>query len=97
MRIAYLSSDRLALRAMRLADKGHAPAWFDSSFPINAGRAEAFLNDELKELSTRKILLVAVRGEDDEIVGGVRVRTNGKHSDICIHMAPWLTDADAQW
>jgi len=97
MRVAYLTGERLALRAMRTDDKDYAAAWFDSSFPINAGRAEAFLKDELKELSTRTILPVAVCGDDDEIVGGVRVQTNGKHSDIYFHMAPWLTNADARW
>ena len=94
MRVAYLSGERLALRAMQAEDKDHAAAWFDSSFPINVSRAEAFLNDELKSLSWRKVLLVAVSGDDDEIVGGVRVRTNGRHSDIHTHMAPLLAEAD---
>ncbi len=96
MRVAYLSGQRLAMCPMRMEDKAHAPAWFNSVFPIDASRAEEFLKDELKEYTYRKVLLVAVRGdvESEEIVGGVKVRMNGKHADIHIHMAPWLTDAD---
>jgi RimJ/RimL family protein N-acetyltransferase len=96
MRVAYLSGERLAMRPMRSEDKAHAPAWFDSVFPIDASRAEEFLKDELKEYTYRKVFLVAVRGDDDaeEIVGGVKVRMNGKHADMHIHMAPWLPDAD---
>jgi len=94
MRISYLSGERVALRSPTLADKEHAPAWFDSVFPIDASRAEEWLKEELKEFTHRKIPLIAVRGDGDEVIGGVVVRSNRRHADIAIHMAPWLPDAD---
>lgn len=94
MRISYLSGERVALRSPVLADKDQAAAWFDGVFPIDAGRAEAWLKEELKEFTYRKILLIAVRGDGEEVIGGVAVRSNRRHADIAIHMAPWLPDAD---
>ena len=96
MLATYLTGERVALRAVQLSDKDHAVAWFEGAFPVNSERAETYLKDELEGLTDRKVLLVIVRvgADEDEIVGGVRVQLHGRHSDVHVHMAPALADAD---
>lgn len=94
MLATYLTGERIALRALQHADKDHAVAWFEGEFPVNADRAEKYLRDELDELTYRKSLLVIVRLENQEVVGGIRVRLHPRHSEVHIHMAPAIDDAD---
>jgi len=94
MLATYLTGDRVALRAMQIADKDHAVAWFEEDFPVDADRAEKYLRDELDELTHRKLMLTIVRVDGEEIVGGVRLQLHPRHSDVFVHMAPALDDAD---
>jgi len=90
----YLIGERVALRAMQLADKDHAMAWFEGTYPVNSERAEKYLREELEGLSNRKAPLVIMRVENDVVVGGVRVRLHQRHAEAFIQMAPTLDDAD---
>lgn len=94
MLATYLTGERIGLRAVQISDKDHAVAWFEGAYPVNADRAEKYLRDELDDFSSRKALLVAVRLEGEDVVGGVRLRLHPRHSDVHIHMAPALEDAD---
>lgn len=95
MRATYLTGDRLYLRAMTLADKEHATAWFDGPFPVDAERAETYLKEEHRDLSARKRHLIIALTETDEIVGGLHLHTNGRVADIWFTFAPWRSDADS--
>ncbi|HET9014310.1 MAG TPA: GNAT family protein, partial [Thermomicrobiaceae bacterium] len=70
-------------------------AWFDSPFPINASRAAEFLREEHREPWSRRRTLAMVRAEGDEVVGGVRIRVDGRSALVGFHLAPWAADADA--
>lgn len=94
MLATYLTGDRVALRAIQIADKDRAVAWFEGEFPVDAEQAEKHLRDELDGMSQRKALLVIVRLEDEEVVGGVRLTLHPRHSDIFTQMAPALAAAD---
>jgi RimJ/RimL family protein N-acetyltransferase len=94
MRATYLTGERIYLRAMTLDDKDHAPAWFDSPFPIDKSRAESFLKDEHKDLSARMRYLMIALTETDAPVGGMHMYTNGRVAYIWFVTAPWLEDAD---
>jgi RimJ/RimL family protein N-acetyltransferase len=94
MLATYLTGDRVAMRAVQLADKDHAVAWFDSEFPVNSERAETYLNEEFDGMTHNKALLIIMRVEDEEIVGGVRIDLHPRHSTVTVHMAPALEDSD---
>jgi RimJ/RimL family protein N-acetyltransferase len=95
LRATYLTGERVYLRGMTLADKDHATAWFDGPFPIDATRAEEFLKDEHKDLSSRERHLIIGLTDTDEIAGCLHIYTNGQTADIWFSMAPWLDDADS--
>jgi RimJ/RimL family protein N-acetyltransferase len=94
VRATYLTGDRIYLRAMTLDDKDHAPAWFDSPFPIDTARAESFLKDEHKDLSARQRYLIIASTETDEVIGAVHMYTNGRVAEVWFVTAPWIDDAD---
>lgn len=96
LRAVYLTGERVYLRAMLLADKEHATAWYNSPFPIDASRAETFLKEEHKAPFSRTIHLVIVRRDADDIVGGLKIYSNGRQAQLTFSMAPWLgaTEAD---
>lgn len=94
MLVTYLTGERVALRAIQLADKEHSVAWFGHDYAVNSERAEAFLKDELDDLTSRKLLLVIIRIDGNEVVGGVRLRLYPRHAFIYLSMAPTLDDAD---
>jgi RimJ/RimL family protein N-acetyltransferase len=94
LRATYLTGDRLYLRAMVHADKEHSTAWFDSPFPIDSTRAERFLKEEHKNLSSSSRHLIIALRETDEIVGRLNLFNNGREANIWFTMAPWREDAD---
>jgi RimJ/RimL family protein N-acetyltransferase len=81
------------------ADKEHGAAWLDDTFPVNADRARAALEDEHKGAwwSRRDRRLAIALGAGDEVVGSARVSTgDGKRTcQVAFQMAPWREDADA--
>ena len=95
MRATYLTGDHIYLRAMTLADKDHAPAWFEGPFPIDAARAEKFIKDEHKDLSARMRYLIMALTKTDEVVGCVYLFSNGRTAVVWFSTAPWRDDADA--
>jgi RimJ/RimL family protein N-acetyltransferase len=96
MRAVYLTGERIYLRAVVAADKEHAAAWLDTPFPVSAARAEKLLKDDAKP-SSRVSRYVIVRSADDEVVGGLALRSyDGRRTGWAeLHMAPWLSDAGA--
>ena len=94
MQAIYLTGERIYLRALQLSDKDHAAAWFNSPYPINATRAEAFLKDELKDPYSRTQHLAIVHRASDEIAGRLTVWTNGRKAVISFTAAPWIPDGD---
>lgn len=94
MQAIYLTGERIYLRAMQLADKEHAAAWFNSLYPINSTRAEAFLKEELKDPYSRTQHLAIIRKETGEIAGGLTLWTNGRKAVLSFTAAPWITDGD---
>lgn len=94
MQAIYLTGERIYLRAMQLSDKEHAAAWFNSLYPINATRAEAFLKEELKDPYSRTQHLAIILKETDEIAGGLTTSTNGRKAMLSFTAAPWIADGD---
>ncbi|MGI8857462.1 MAG: GNAT family N-acetyltransferase [Thermomicrobiales bacterium] len=96
MRAVYLTSEHLYVRAMYAGDKEHAAAWFDSPFPINADRAEAWLKEAHTSVDRpRRLHYVIVRSADDAVIGGVTLETDYRIGTLKLRIAPWLPDADA--
>jgi RimJ/RimL family protein N-acetyltransferase len=96
MRAVYLTGERLYLRAMMAADVEHAQAWFHETYPMNAARAKAVLEEQYKGWPVRRPRYVIARVDGDEIVGGVVMDgRDGRRCRLEFHMAPWLPDADA--
>ncbi|RIK44176.1 MAG: hypothetical protein DCC58_08635 [Chloroflexi bacterium] len=94
LRATFLSGDTVYLRALVLEDKEHAIAWHPGPFPVNAAKAEEVLRDEHKSLSPRVQHLAIVRTHGDEIVGGARIWSDERWTDLNVTMAPALPDAD---
>ena len=69
-------------------------AWFEGAYPVNSGRAEKHLREQVDEPSNRKALLAIVRVKTSEVVGGVRLRLHQRHSEVFIQIAPAIGDAD---
>ena len=70
MQAVYLTGPTVYLRAMVEDDKHHAAAWFDSRFPVNAARAEAFLKEKLQgDPWDAPWHLLAIVRRSDEAVG----------------------------
>lgn len=99
MKPYFLTGKHIYLRAMKIEDKEHATAWFNSQLPINAVRAEKFLRDELKKTwGPGRRYYVICRNDDDVIVGGIKAKTHeGRVMDTDIRMAPHLSDDDADF
>lgn len=96
MQAVYLTGPTVYLRAMVEDDKHHAAAWFDSRFPVNAARAEAFLKEKLQgdPWDAGWHLLAIVRRSDEAVVGSCRIEFGKQTASLRFHMAPWLDDAD---
>ncbi|MBX6341024.1 MAG: hypothetical protein IRY97_01090 [Thermomicrobiaceae bacterium] len=97
MRATYLTGERIYLRGLVAADKECATAWFDSPYPIDAGRAERFLREEHNTpWPSRRRHYAIVRRADDVVVGGVREESPNQRSvTVAFHLAPALPDADS--
>lgn len=96
MRAVYLTGEHLFIRALVAADKECAAAWFDSPFPVNAVRAEAWLKETQASVDRPPALHYAiVRTEDDAVIGGVTLETDYRIGMLKLRIAPWLPDADA--
>lgn len=96
MRAVYLTGEHLAIRALVVADKECAAAWFDSPFPVNAVRAEAWLKEAHASVDRPSRLYYAiVRTADDAVIGGVTLQTDYRIGTLKLHIAPSLPDADA--
>lgn len=97
MKPPFLTGDRVYIRALTMEDKNRAVAWFNSVFPVNSERAERFLRDEVTETwAARRQYLVVVRSDDDEIIGGIKLKTWDLRSmDLRINMAPHLAPEEA--
>ena len=93
---SFLTGDRVAIRAMKLADKDQAIAWFDSPFPVNTARAETFLREEhTATWHPDTTYLAIVRPGTDEVLGGVSMWTDDRRVGwVRITMAPALDEAD---
>ncbi|HUZ00724.1 MAG TPA: hypothetical protein VMU89_10260 [Thermomicrobiaceae bacterium] len=94
MRAVYLTGPTVYLRALAESDAESAAAWFDSLFPINASRAAEFLREEHQEPWSRRRTLAIARNDGGEVVGGARLRIDGRSAQLGFHMAPWAPDAD---
>lgn len=94
LRASYLTGEKVHLRAMGLADKDHAAAWFDQPFPADVTRAETFIKDEHKDLDSREKHLIIALNETDEIVGRFCLWSNGRIAVIWFRMAFVRDDAD---
>lgn len=97
MRAVYLTSEDLYIRAMIAADKECAAAWFDSPFPVNAVRAEAWLKGAHASVDRPSALHYAiVRTADSAVIGGVTLETDYRIGTLKLHIAPSLAEsADA--
>ncbi len=96
MRAVYLTGEDLYIRALIAADAACAAAWFDSPFPVNAVRAEAWLKEAHAGVDRRSRLHYAiVRAADDAVIGGVTLETDYRIGRLKLRIAPWLSDADA--
>lgn len=97
LRAVYLTGERVYIRAMVMADKEVAAAWFASPFPVNAPRAETWLKEQHTDIwrkPARHYVICMVA--DDRIVGGVLLVNRGQRIGyLDFHMAPWEADADA--
>jgi RimJ/RimL family protein N-acetyltransferase len=96
IRPIFLTGARVALRPLLANDKEHAAAWFDSPFPIDATRAQAFLKEAHQGgWPPPPQHLAIVRAEGDEIIGGATTRGwNGRTVWLAPRMAPWVAEAD---
>lgn len=96
MRATYLTGARLSLRALTLADKETAAAWFDSPFPADATRAEAWLKETQRDpYESRRVDLLIVRSVDEATVGSATLHTNFRTGRLTFRMAPALPAAVA--
>jgi hypothetical protein len=96
MRAVYLTDEHLHVRALVAADKECAAAWFDSPFPVNAVRAEAWLKETHASVDRPPALHYAiVRTADETVIGGVTLETDYRIGTLKLRIAPWLPDADA--
>ncbi len=96
MRAVYLTGEHLAIRALVAADKECAAAWFDSTFPVNAVRAEAWLKEAHASVDRPPELHYAiVRNADEAVIGGVTLQTDYRIGTLKLRIAPALAEADA--
>lgn len=97
MTASFLAGEQIYIRAMKRSDKDQATAWFDSPFPVNANRAEAYLHDELTAIwHPQTTVLALVRLGTEDVVGGASLWTEDRRVGwLRINLAPVLTDADA--
>lgn len=98
LRAVYLTGPTVYLRALVEADKEHAAAWLDDTFPVNAPAAESRLQEEHGQpwWNRSGLRLAIVRRDGDTVVGGVQVWW-GSEARWCtaqFSMAPWEQDAD---
>lgn len=99
LRAIFLSGPTVYLRALVDADKEHAAAWFDDTFPINAPAAESALKEEYSGpwWSRSGMRLVIARSDGDVVVGGIRIwwGSEARRCQAQFSMAPWERDADS--
>jgi len=94
---AYLTGERLSLRAPVTTDAEVAAAWFPSVFPVGAGRAESYLKDKLKSAwwPDREFHLMIVRIADDQVVGSLIVEhPTGPGAIVTIKLTPALSPSE---
>lgn len=96
MRAVYLTGEQLAIRALVAADAAYAVAWFDSPFPVNAVRAEAWLKEAHASLDRPSTLHYAiVRNADEAVIGGATLETDYRIGTLKLRITPSLPEADA--
>lgn len=97
MKPAFLTSDRIYIRAMVEDDKNCGVAWFDSEFPVNAVRAEKFMREAITETwAARRRYYVIVRVDNDQVIGGIKSKSwDLRAADLTIRMAPHLSPEEA--
>src|SRR5262249_49053446 len=78
-------------------DRERAAAWLDSTFPVNAARAEKALEEAHRPEARGGRRLAIARTEDDEVVGGVQVSSGDswRRCGLAFSMAPWRQGAGA--
>lgn len=93
MKTSFLTGERIYIRAMIEEDKDCGVAWFNSTFPVNAVRAEKFLRDNITETwAARRKYFVIVRTDSDEVIGGIKLKSwDMRAADLTIKMAPHLS------
>ena len=98
MRPAYLTGERVYLRALRKADAATAAAWHSGPLPVNAPAAEAFLKERHTAAwwPNDPLVLAIVRSVDDAVIGGVELEhPQGRIVYAVIRVGPWHADAEA--
>lgn len=97
MNQSFLTGARIEIRAMKMADRSQATAWFDSTFPVNGVRAETFLrNEHTSTWHPSTTLLALVRTGADDIIGGASLWTDDRRVGwLRISMAPALDNTDS--
>jgi RimJ/RimL family protein N-acetyltransferase len=97
MQVVYLTGENIYLRPLVEEDADHATAWYNSPFPINAGRAKGILEEHQSEWwEQTDVTLVIARTENDEPIGGMKLSTGSSRrtAKLRFHMAPALPEAD---
>jgi hypothetical protein len=95
MRPAWLTGERVYLRAMRAGDKDVVSAWFPHPYPVAPERAEQLLREWITNPWQERQYLAICRTSDDEVVGGVRLTVWGRIGRVRFKMGPLVTDAEA--
>ena len=105
----YLSTDRLAVRAMVADDALAAAAWFPAAFPVNADQAGRWIGEQHRTSpwdGPPRLWLTVVRiGEQEpnssiprqRVVGGgvAMSHPRGRTTDVLIRIAPSIDHAEA--
>jgi RimJ/RimL family protein N-acetyltransferase len=96
MRVGYLTGERIHIRPPVEEDKTCATAWFNSLFPINASRANVFLEEQTFPFwNASEFTFIIARVDDDVVVGSVNLGiSDWRAVTVRIHMAPSLAEAD---
>lgn len=88
MRAAWLTGERVYVRAMLPSDKDAAVAWFPGPFPVTPARAEEFLKESITSPWQERQYFVIVRKDSERVVGGLTFGSWGGHGRIRLKAAP---------
>lgn len=95
MRPAWLTGERVYLRAMQVSDRDVAAAWFPYPYPVTPERAEELLREWITSPYQPRQYLAICRTADDEVVGGVRLGIWNRVARVRFKLGPLVPDAEA--